>query len=332
MVFNDFIIPLAWPEALTRTANGPYDKLLGSFNIYKNGYYKTGHAAFLLIDHQSGDIQYFDFGRYISPFKNGRIRSEETDPELKIEYQAKIENGIIVNLEEIILKVSINVETHGSGTLYASELSNINKELALSYIHKKQKSPYIPYGPFHIGGTNCSRFVAQTINQCIKQGGLKFLYPIYGTPSPLGNVFNTDAIHYYKIKNAQLNQLEKPNKWSQLKMIKSLLVFKANEETPISNSVNHQSSPQKNNMIPEGAQWLSGTGAGAWHYIEEEDNDFYSITRYQSNGKMDFKETFSSKSVIFSLHQNFQFTYPSHALEINILQNGKTHQFSRVLK
>ena len=28
MTYNDFIIPLAWPEAPVRTAGGPYDKVL----------------------------------------------------------------------------------------------------------------------------------------------------------------------------------------------------------------------------------------------------------------------------------------------------------------
>ena len=60
MIYQDFIIPLAWPEASVRTAGGPYDKLLEVFKLYRNGYYKAGHAAFLLVNHATGDIDYFD--------------------------------------------------------------------------------------------------------------------------------------------------------------------------------------------------------------------------------------------------------------------------------
>ena len=96
MIYKDFIIPLAWPEAPVRTAGGPYDKFLEKFSIYRNGYYKAGHAAFLLINHKNGDVDYFDFGRYISPSKYGRARSKETDPEVAFKIKAKIVDGEIV--------------------------------------------------------------------------------------------------------------------------------------------------------------------------------------------------------------------------------------------
>lgn len=325
MNFKDYIIPLAWPESLTKTANGPYDKLLTTFNIHKQGYYKTGHAAFLLIEGITGKIEYFDFGRYISPFKNGRIRSAETDPELIIHQKAIIQNKQIINLKEILEQISINQETHGSGNLYASVLSTVNYNLALQYIQKKQNIPFIPYGPFHIGGTNCSRFVAQTINKSIKKGGFKFLFPIYGTPSPLGNVFNTDSYDYYKIANGKIEQLRKPNRLSQLNLIRSKLLFNSQDRIPI---------PAKEiiklESIPKNAQWLNGTGAGAWYTMESQINNKFKITRFQVNGKKDFELTYTPQSTSFQLEDQYHFTYPSHAKEVNIIQNGKTHLFTRV--
>lgn len=332
MNYNDYIITLAWPEALTKTANGPYDKILTAFNIHKNGYYKTGHAAFLLIDGETGEIEYFDFGRYISPFKNGRIRSSATDPELKLNYKATFRNKKIDNLNSILLEISNNIETHGTGTLYAGELSQVNKRKAIAYINKQQKKPYIPYGPFHIGGTNCSRFVAQTIQHSVRKGGLKFLYPMYGTPSPLGNVFNTDAKNYYKVQDSELEMHVKPNRFQQLKMILSILTFTVNDTPPKPLRSTLINTPKKGKEIPTNAQWLTGTGAGAWYSIQAIHNQNILVSRHQDNGKQDFELTFKANAMIINPDQDYQFTYPSHALEINITQNGKTLQFSRVLE
>ena len=141
MAYNDFIIPLAWPEAPVRTAGGPYDKFLALFNLYRNGYYKAGHAAFLLVNSENGDVDYYDFGRYISPNKNGRARSKFTDPEVVFEIKAQIENGEIVNYYEIVKAIGTHPQTHGDGTLYTGIQKGINHAKAVEFIklnnHKK---------------------------------------------------------------------------------------------------------------------------------------------------------------------------------------------------
>ena len=59
---NDFIIALAWPEGMVSAAGAWYD-----FLFARNGKYRVGHSAVVLIDRKSGKLQYFDFGRYHSP-------------------------------------------------------------------------------------------------------------------------------------------------------------------------------------------------------------------------------------------------------------------------
>ena len=73
------IIVLAWPEGMVKNADSWYD-----FFLSKNGMYRVGHSAIILINNELESINYFDFGRYHTPNGFGRVRDEVTDPDLKI--------------------------------------------------------------------------------------------------------------------------------------------------------------------------------------------------------------------------------------------------------
>ncbi|MDQ3395429.1 MAG: hypothetical protein M3512_15145, partial [Bacteroidota bacterium] len=66
-----FAILLAWPETFCKQAGGWYDPLLSWLGISKNHYYRVGHAAVVLVNGFNGSLQYFDFGRYHSPYGYG---------------------------------------------------------------------------------------------------------------------------------------------------------------------------------------------------------------------------------------------------------------------
>ena len=82
-------IALAWPETWCKEAGSWYDRFMKIIGISKNGYYRVGHAAVVLVDTNSGRCHYFDFGRYHCPKGYGRIRDAETDHDLKIITQAR---------------------------------------------------------------------------------------------------------------------------------------------------------------------------------------------------------------------------------------------------
>lgn len=333
MKFTDFIITLAWPESLARTAEGPYDSISRSVNIFRDGFYKAGHAAFLLINEATGSVQYFDFGRYITPSKNGRIRSQKTDPELLFSIKAEITNGKISNLAKLIEYTGNHKHTHGSGVLYAGVQKNINHQLASEYITEKQSLPYIPYGPFHIGGTNCSRFVAQTIAKSLKKRGSKFLYPFYGTPSPLGNIYNSSEKICWKFNNSQVEQLDKYGILKHLNLLSSLLFFRKDESIPLTKQDTKGTiePPNKLHSIPNYAQWLGGIGAGAWYFLDEIIDQQFKFGRQQADGHLDFKFWFETKNANFNPNLPFVFIYSCHALKLTISQNSKTFIFFRVL-
>lgn len=184
---NGFAIAIAWPETLCKQPGSWYDAPMQWIGVNKDNYYKVGHAAVVLIN-ASGKCHYFDFGRYHAPFQYGRVRDAETDHDLEIKTQAVVREDEVVNFSEILSELYFNSSCHGSGTLHAS-YCKINFGKAHNKAKMMQRAP-IPYGPFKVNGTNCSRFV-NTVILAGKPGLLyRFLlnYPKTLSPTPIGNV------------------------------------------------------------------------------------------------------------------------------------------------
>ena len=189
---NDHIIMLAWPEGYVRAAGAWYDKF---FSI--NGKYRVGHSAAVLINSKEGKAYYFDFGRYHTPQGYGRVRDEETDPDLVLP-DINIKSDKIVNLNDILVFLSKLKSTHGEGRLYASVLSDVAFFDAYNYAKKLQNKGMVKYGPFVYGGTNCSRFTASlaisSLPPFFKKIRLRFPFCI--SPSPKRNVSILNNTYY----------------------------------------------------------------------------------------------------------------------------------------
>ena len=183
---------LAWPEGYVRAAGAWYDKF---FSI--NGKYRVGHSAAVLINSKEGKAYYFDFGRYHTPQGYGRVRDEETDPDLVLPC-VDIKSDKIVNLNDILVFLSKLKSTHGEGRLYASVLSKVSFFDAYNYAKKLQDKGMVKYGPFVYGGTNCSRFTAslaiRTLPPFFKKIRLRFPFTI--SPSPKRNVSILNNTYY----------------------------------------------------------------------------------------------------------------------------------------
>ena len=201
---NDFIITLAWPEGMVAGAGAWYDKIAAN-----NGQYRVGHSALVLISSETKKSLYFDFGRYHAPNGYGRVRDVETDPDVNL-INSEILNGNIVNIKNILLQLSEMKSTHGEGTMYASLISGINFNNAFSAAKTIQEKGILPYGPFTLNGTNCSRFVADIIKASgpsfIKKLRFKFQFCI--SPSPKRNVSITNN-NYYIVGNNNCIEVKK---------------------------------------------------------------------------------------------------------------------------
>ena len=203
---NATILALAWPDTKVTHEGKWYDypmKWVGA--IDKEGYYNAGHAALILINHSNGDAHYFDFGRYHTPIKHGRVRDKETDPDVEMPLKAIIENNDIKNINEILLERYNNKACHGTGRLTASIVHHINFEKAYKKAKEMQAREAIKYGPFELTGTTCSRLVVQVVLASTNNWLTKFLirvpYTVSATPRSNNNVLNDCPFYYEVIDN-----------------------------------------------------------------------------------------------------------------------------------
>jgi len=186
-VKNGIAVPIAWPETLCKQPGSWYEGITTFLGINNNHYYKVGHAALILIDLTKKQAHYYDFGRYHSPYQQGRVRSAITDHELNITTPVHITNGKVSNLKEILQELNNNESCHGEGTLVASQ-TNIHFESAQQKVLKLQNASPLPYGPFVINGTNCSRFVNTALIAGKPSLYKQLLLKITVSPTPMWNV------------------------------------------------------------------------------------------------------------------------------------------------
>jgi len=207
MVKDATIVALAWPDTKVILEGKWYDAPMKWLGFIKDGYYSAGHAAFLLVNHNNNDVHYFDFGRYHTPIKYGRVRSKLTDPDIEVKIKAEIEKGEILNLDEILLERYFNKACHGNGRLTASIVRGINFDRAFKKAIAMQNREAIYYGPLEWNGTNCSRFVAQIVSISSKNWITKLLirvpYTISPTPRSNTKVLN-DLAFYYEVINGEI--------------------------------------------------------------------------------------------------------------------------------
>ncbi|MBL4755730.1 MAG: hypothetical protein JKY52_19315 [Flavobacteriales bacterium] len=200
------IIALAWPRTRVRRIGVWYDRITRWLGFIKGDYYHAGHAAAVLVNHSNGALRYFDFGRYHTPEKLGRLRGDNTDPELKLLTTAKFyTDGEIENIEEVLKEIAAHPSTHGEGVMYASVARNIDLTKALKFTEDLQQAGMVHYGPFDLRGTNCSRFVRDVIryntrNIWVK---IKLSLPWMLTPATKWSVVKAKSHgFYYKINGS----------------------------------------------------------------------------------------------------------------------------------
>lgn len=312
--YTGFAIALAWPKTYCKQPGSWYDPITLLLGINNNNYYKVGHAALVLIDNKNLKAHYFDFGRYHAPYQHGRVRSAITDNELEIKTVPIIDKNRnhLENFKEILHELQTNPACHGEGELYASYCP-INFELAFAKAKQTEEKHFIPYGPFRINGSNCSRFV----NKTIRAGkpnfkhwfALKFKVPL--TPTPLSNVKALD-------NHLVLPKLLKGEPFCPLRKLNKQLLTAT------------LPSPERHPNIPENAQWLSGEGAGSW-FVFEIENTLLKVIRYSVYGVIECTGLYENKDAITLLKNknSYKITYPSNCKTVSIKVNETVVKFYR---
>ena len=305
---NGFIIALAYPDVFVPLTEGNYYWFLRLIGIIKGNSVCAGHAAMMLVHPESGALTYTDFGRYITPIGKGRARSKWTDPEVEIKINAKIVNGKITNLNEILFYLNrLSDVTHGYGKLYASVFKNINYDAALADIKNRSLLGSIKYGPFVWNGSNCSRHIWSLIYKHTKEKLIKWKL-IWNYPPatmPLNNLHAAKEV--FELFEGRIKRI-------RFTRIKIWLTLLRRRKDPL---------PQKETSKCDRGTVLAGKGSSSeFELIKRLGDREYLIRRIDPVLGEVFCHSFICDNG-FDEDKAFSFVFDCHAAACTVLQDGR---------
>ncbi|WP_103071706.1 DUF6695 family protein [Aquimarina sediminis] len=325
MNYTGKIISLAFPDTFVKHSDESSTKVLLALGLGKDDYIKAGHAAFVLIENKTGQAEYFDFGRYITPQGYGRVRSAVTDVELEIPFKARLTpEGKLDNTKEFLLWLEANPhKTHGDGRLVASVCDYIYYEKAKNFVLSVQQKGSILYKAFGKEGSNCSRIVTDTILASTDHSKIRkpLLRNKLFTPSPLGNVEKASLDNpIYQIYKGEL-------KMYPGSIFKENLTNYFDKNIP---EVKHKTFIKPKVFLKD-THFLSGIGSSAFFSLKKSlEKNMYEIRRYTEYGEEDFKGLFVVKDVSFDEAKEYSFVYDSNCNYCHVEQEGKKIRFEQV--
>ena len=328
MSYEDSAIILTWPDATIR-GDEKWMMFFKKIGVVKNLNFKVGHTAVILVKHNTGEMLFYDFGRYITPRGYGRARSKNSDPLLTINVKANSENNQIANLEEIAQHFeTMKSVMYGEGRLFFSIVNNVDFNIAKEYGDLCVLQGTYPYGAVAKNNNNCSRFITRMLMKSCKKyhfwHGINLPETIKA--SPISNIVNAnkDRIIYSFSPEEGLNSF-KMNRWKSFMFLIHQLgdnVFrsKANKlpNDKIIGAIDYGSKPI---TIPKHAKYLGGVGDGAWYFIVENADLHFEISRYSTSGNLEYVVLGRSSQTV-NLNEPWEITYDSHFLFTHILQNN----------
>jgi hypothetical protein len=325
------IITLAYPETVVKVSNEWFANNVYLLGIGKKNYIRAGHAALVLIDKITGKLNYYDFGRYVTPHPTGRVRSKLTDHELDFPLDVKLELNKIINLDELLIFLATHSKfTHGEGKMLASVCHDIDFDKAKNYIESLQSTGLVTYAAFGKKGSNCSRFVTDTLiasinNQRIKK---RLLRSKWFTPSTISNVLLSDTQN--KIYEVSENGFIDIFKSSILRENIRLFFDKLKHHKP---DLIGNLEPRVNAVLHRNAQWLSGIGGGAWFELHELGHDEnYRFKRISPYGHIDVDGIYKVLESGFDIKNKYEFVYYSNCHFFHVMQDGTAYRFNFIRK
>ncbi|MGB1307713.1 MAG: DUF6695 family protein [Oceanihabitans sp.] len=325
---SGIILTLAYPETIVMVSKEWFSPFLRFLGVGKKNYLRAGHAALVLINKSTGILEYHDFGRYITPEPNGRVRGSDTDNELHFPLKAEIENNTITNLDAILQFLATHPKlTHGDGKLIASICDTVDYNLAREHITKMQERDFIRYAAFIKDACNCARFVtdaliASVTNPILKK---KLIRSKWFTPSTVGNVViaSTKNIVFEVSENGIITEY----KSTVSKDNRRYFLDRLKQHTP---TYIGTLKPKPVADLHKNAQWLSGIAAGAWYELHATENTLeYYYKRISPYGNLDVHAVFIVNEAGFEFQNSFEFIHYSNCKFFHIKQNNKVFRFDR---
>ncbi len=320
------ILTLAYPDTIVMVSEEWFSPYLRFLGVGKKNYLRAGHAALVLIDKETGVLEYHDFGRYITSEPNGRVRGRGTDNELAFPIKAEIENNRIKNLNDILEFLGTHPKlTHGDGKLVASVCNAVDYQKARTHITKMQKREFIYYAAFKKGACNCARFVTDSLIASVTNLGIKkkLENSKWFTPSTVGNVLlaNTEN-HTFEV--SETGVISEFNGSQKSENVRCFLDKLKDHEPSFIGTL----EPKLVEGLHENAQWLSGIAAGAWFELyQTENNSEYRYKRISPYGNIDVDAVFVVEDDSFNYNEAFEFVHYSNCKFFHVKQNGRVFRF-----
>lgn len=341
---NSAVLVLAWPEVTARGEEGIM-KFLRSIGLVKNLNLLVGHAAMIVAKDNS--LNYYDFGRYISPRRMGRIRSGETDPGLLLKTIPQWSAlGVLENTDEICRELESKSDlTHGEGLLQMSILYAANADLVEAKAKQMQHNGLIGYHGLDPEQTNCARFVQTAILAGVGHEPRyykRFKRPItYLSPTPYFNVLAASGADFGYIEWREGQGVAKKDPlhravWDiTAKMFASTSRNKTAKVRGDSVVGNLMAPFERPASVPEHAHYLGGIGEGAWYTVSASAPQILASERYFRNGALDYQAQYRSEETLVRQIQDAEarLVHDSHYAWLTIEQtNGKRHRAYRTLE
>lgn len=322
------ILTLAYPDTVVMVSKEWFSPYLRFVGVGKKNYVRAGHAALVLIDKNTGVLEYHDFGRYITPEPNGRVRGRDTDNELNFPLVAQIENDEIKNLNEILEFLGTHPKlTHGDGKLVASVCKSVNYDKARAHVTIMQEKHFIRYAAFIKDGCNCARFVTDALIASVTDAAIKknLESSKWFTPSTVGNVLLADTENFvYEVSETGLISGFKGSQKSE--NIRCFLDKLKDHKVNLVGTL----KPRPIDGLHEKGQWLSGIAAGAWFELHKTAHEVeYHYKRISPYGNIDVHDKFVVDDDSFDYDLEFEFIHYSNCKFFHVKQNGKVFRFER---
>lgn len=333
----DTAIVIAWPQCTARSDEA-FAIFLRKTGILKNLNFRVGHAAVCLINPQTREVLYYDFGRYITPRGYGRARSKYSEPNLKVNILAEFdEDKNLLNVEDIANELeSMAKYTHGEGPMVFSVSKTINFAPSKEYADEMVMKGYFPYHGFEkTKASNCARYVTEIMKVGNQEStvGLNLKYPVTFRPTPLFNVVAAKSDEtVYSFECGELEYLKKKKRHSFTDVALSIL---ENGFSTYANQKNddtvhgHINEPERPASVPVTAQWLGGLGEGAWYQVDRIDAHSFEGSKFEEDGTMEYSGVYENKNIVLP-EGDIKLTYMCHYGFYSVEMDGMTHRFYRV--
>ncbi len=325
------ILTLAYPDTIVMVSEEWFSPYLRFLGVGKKYYLRAGHAALVLIDKETGILEYHDFGRYITSEPNGRVRGRDTDNELAFPIKAEIKNNRIINLNAILEFLGTHPKlTHGDGKLVASVCNAIDYKKARTHITKMQKQGFIYYAAFKKEACNCARFVTDSLIASVTDLAIKkkLENSKWFTPSTVGNVLlaNTENHTFEVSETGVISEFKGSQKSENIRCFLDRL----KDHKP---SFVGTLEPRPVESLHKKAQWLSGIAAGAWFELYETENKLeYRFRRISPYGNVDCDTVFMVEDISFNYDEPFEFVHYSNCKFFHVKQGEQIFRFERAKK